>query len=167
MTKELVNDKPTLKIDLSLDPNFDRNREKIEELGRDEVVEYLPQTPTGGVTLSQKEYGSMAFFNALANKALDTENLALAGFGDIYTDPNFVDASSLNFNVGTVLRRTSNTACTESIVVSSGSIGASQINDTLPAIADVLDGVNYGANGTELTGTLTAGGGSGEYSYAF
>ena len=45
----------------SLDPNFDRNREKIEELGRDEVVEYLAMTPTGGITLAQKEYGSIAW----------------------------------------------------------------------------------------------------------
>jgi len=64
----------------TLTPSFTRNREKIKELGREAVVAYLPQTPTGGVSLSQLEYGSMAFFNAVANKSMSNTLLDLDDF---------------------------------------------------------------------------------------
>ena len=75
---------PELRVQIDraqgFDPTLTRNREKIEELGQDAVVEYLPQTPSGGITLNQKEYGSIEWFNALANLALDNDTIELTDY---------------------------------------------------------------------------------------
>jgi hypothetical protein len=70
----------------SLDPRITMNREKIEELGRDGIVDYLKQTPTVGATLAQREYGSLEFFRKLANVSDATTSLTLNNFKTSYFD---------------------------------------------------------------------------------
>jgi hypothetical protein len=81
-------------------------------------------------------------------------------------DPQFVDAPNGNFAIGANLRSKGFPSKFPNINTTSYvDIGAVQIREVLPAVEDVESGVKYGANGTELTGTLTASGG--EYSYTF
>ena len=70
----------------AIDPTVSLNREKIEELGRDGVVGYLAQTPGVGITLTQREYGSLEFFEKLANVATSTTSLTLNSFKTPYFD---------------------------------------------------------------------------------
>jgi hypothetical protein len=81
-------------------------------------------------------------------------------------DPQFVDADNGNYAIGPNLRSKGFPSKFPNIDTTSYvDIGAVQIREVLPAVEDVESGVKYGANGTELTGTLTASGG--EYSYTF
>lgn len=56
------------------------NREKIKEIGRDGAVGYRKNIPTINGTLRQLEYGSIAFWNELANKAANNTSLNLNDF---------------------------------------------------------------------------------------
>lgn len=94
------------------------------------------------------------------------EDLTLAGANDTYLDPQFIDADNGNFAIGANLRSKGFPSEFPNLNTKSYvDIGAVQIREVLPAVEDVESGVQYGANGTELTGTLTASGG--EYSYTF
>jgi hypothetical protein len=53
----------------ALDFDVATNREKIQELGRDGAVGYRKNIPSISGTLRQLEYGSIAFWNSLANKS--------------------------------------------------------------------------------------------------
>lgn len=55
------------------------NRTKIEEIGRDGIVDWKKSIPSVNLTLRQLEYGSMEFFRKLANK------------GDSVTQIDFTD----------------------------------------------------------------------------
>jgi len=58
----------------SIDKTGTINKIKVEELGRDGVVEYVDQPPSVTYRLSQHEFGSLAIFKTLANVAdSDTE----------------------------------------------------------------------------------------------
>lgn len=56
------------------------NREKIQEIGRVGTVAWRKNTPSVQVSLKQNEYGSIAFWNTLANKPAATTTLALTDF---------------------------------------------------------------------------------------
>jgi hypothetical protein len=51
----------------SIDPTVALNREKVEEIGREDVVGYLKKSPTIGYRLTQLEYGSIEFWEKLTN----------------------------------------------------------------------------------------------------
>jgi len=51
----------------SIDPTVSLNREKVEEIGREDVVGYLKKSPTVGYRLTQLEYGSIEFWEKLTN----------------------------------------------------------------------------------------------------
>jgi len=70
----------------SLDPKVSLNREKVEELGRELPVGYLKGVPTVGCSLAQKEYGSIEFFNKLANAADSALSVTLNDFSTSYFD---------------------------------------------------------------------------------
>lgn len=58
----------------SIDKTGTINKIKVEELGRDGVVEYVDQPPSVTYRLSQHEFGSLSIFKTLANVAdTDTE----------------------------------------------------------------------------------------------
>jgi hypothetical protein len=64
------NDRDPEQIDRSQDIGGDLtlNREKVYEIGRDGILGYRQQTPSFAYSMTQFEYGSMAFWYALANK---------------------------------------------------------------------------------------------------
>jgi hypothetical protein len=64
------NDRDPEQIDRSQEIGGDLtlNREKTYEIGRDGVLGYNKGIPSFAYTMRQYEYGSMAFFRALANK---------------------------------------------------------------------------------------------------
>ena len=70
----------------NLDPSADFPREKLEELGTDGLLGWVKDVSVVGCRLVQREYGSIDFYNALANKASGT-SLTLNDFaktaGDI------------------------------------------------------------------------------------
>src|SRR3972149_546926 len=49
----------------TIDPTVALNREKVEEIGRDDIVGYLKKSPTIGYRLIQLEYGSIEFWEKL------------------------------------------------------------------------------------------------------
>ena len=51
----------------SIDPTASLNREKVEEIGREDVVGYLKKSPTIGYRLTQYEYGNIEFWQKLVN----------------------------------------------------------------------------------------------------
>ena len=51
----------------AIDPTVALNREKVEEIGREEVVGYLKKSPTIGYRLTQLEYGSIELWEKLTN----------------------------------------------------------------------------------------------------
>lgn len=51
----------------SIDPTVALNREKVTEIGREEVVGYLKKSPTVGYRLTQLEYGSIEMWEKLTN----------------------------------------------------------------------------------------------------
>jgi len=53
----------------AIDPTVALNREKVEEIGREDVVGYLKKSPTIGYRLTQLEYGSLEFWAKLTNTA--------------------------------------------------------------------------------------------------
>lgn len=64
------NDRDPEQIDRSQDIGGDLtlNREKVYEIGRDGILGYRRQTPSFAYSMTQFEYGSMAFWYDLANK---------------------------------------------------------------------------------------------------
>lgn len=58
----------------------DLSRDKINELGTVGVVGYVKNIPNVPVTLRQYEYGSMEFFNQLANQALNSTSVEMTDF---------------------------------------------------------------------------------------
>jgi hypothetical protein len=76
----------------SIDPTVSLNREKVEEIGREEVVGYLKKSPTVGYRLTQLEYGSIEFWEKITNsnaKAGSGENpITLDDFKTPYFDIN-------------------------------------------------------------------------------
>jgi len=51
----------------AIDPTISLNREKVEEIGRDDIVGYLAKSPTTGYRLTQYEYGNIEFWQKLVN----------------------------------------------------------------------------------------------------
>jgi len=51
----------------AIDPTITLNREKVEEIGREDVVGYLRRSPTIGYRLTQYEYGNIEFWQKLIN----------------------------------------------------------------------------------------------------
>ncbi len=62
------------------------NREKIKEIGRDGIISWRKRIPTCRATGMQYEYGSIEFWNKLANKADDTTSLSLSDFDTSMVD---------------------------------------------------------------------------------
>ena len=56
------------------------NREKILEIGRDGIVDWRKRIPSTRVTLRQLEYGSLEFYQKLANIAPGDVDITLADF---------------------------------------------------------------------------------------
>jgi len=58
----------------------DLSRDKVNELGTVGVVGYIKNIPNVPVTLRQNEYGSMEFFNQLANQSLASTSVEMTDF---------------------------------------------------------------------------------------
>ena len=56
------------------------NRSKIEEIGRDGIVDWRALTPSISVTLKQLEYGSLEFWRKIANKGDSVSQINLTDF---------------------------------------------------------------------------------------
>jgi len=56
------------------------NRTKVKEIGRDGIVGWRSNIPTVNLSLRQLEYGSIAFWNELANKAVNNTVVDLNDF---------------------------------------------------------------------------------------
>ncbi len=56
------------------------NRTKIEEIGREGVVDWKKEIPTVTMSLRQLEYGSLEFYKKLANDVDATTNIPLTSF---------------------------------------------------------------------------------------
>lgn len=56
------------------------NRTKIEEVGRSGIVDWRVGIPSVSLTLRQLEYGSIEFWNQLANKSLSNTDINLTDF---------------------------------------------------------------------------------------
>lgn len=84
----VINDVAPVEIDRaqSLDPKGASQREKVEELGRTDVVGYVSQDPSITTSLSQREYGSFELFRKLACKSDATTDIVLDDFGNSYFD---------------------------------------------------------------------------------
>lgn len=61
-------------------------REKVYEIGRDDIVDWKQSIPDVSVSLKQMEYGSLDFYNILANKASSNTLLTLNDFKTSITD---------------------------------------------------------------------------------
>ena len=76
------------------------NRTKIEEIGREGLVDWKKTTPTVGVTLRQLEYGGFEFYQQLANVASTDVKIEAKEFktslGDIAGYETDDDASFLS-----------------------------------------------------------------------
>ena len=75
------------------------NREKIEEIGRDGVVDFRKGVPDISLTARQLEYGSLEFFKKLANKG---DSVTQVSFSDMHT-PRFDIAGYKTDNAGTFM----------------------------------------------------------------
>jgi hypothetical protein len=64
----------------SIDKTGTINKTEVDELGRDDVVDYVNQTPNVTYRMSQMEYGSLSIFNLLANKASNNTTIDLNDF---------------------------------------------------------------------------------------
>lgn len=62
------------------------NREKIKEIGRVGLVDWRKRIPTLGLTLSQLEYGSMEFWQMLANTSAADTTITEADFKETMID---------------------------------------------------------------------------------
>lgn len=58
----------------------DLSRDKVNELGTVGVVGYIKNIPSVPITLRQYEYGSMEFFNQLANQSLASTSVEMTDF---------------------------------------------------------------------------------------
>ncbi|MHA1864931.1 MAG: hypothetical protein ACTSWZ_00365 [Candidatus Heimdallarchaeaceae archaeon] len=56
------------------------NRTKIEEIGREGIVDWRKTSPEVSLTLRQLEYGSLEMYNQLANKSLSSTKVELKEF---------------------------------------------------------------------------------------
>ena len=75
----------------SLVPDITTNREKIKELGNPALVGYIKKALTVGVSLTQLEYGSIEFWQKIANVTnkggdSDVNGITLDDFGSPYFD---------------------------------------------------------------------------------
>ena len=64
----------------SMSASISLNREKVEELGREGQVCYKAGTPTVDLSVSQMEYGSLEFYQRLANTADSDTIVTLADY---------------------------------------------------------------------------------------
>ena len=64
----------------SIDKTGTINKTEVDEVGREDVVDYISQTPSVSYKLTQMEYGSIDIFNLLANKADSNTELTLNDF---------------------------------------------------------------------------------------
>jgi hypothetical protein len=76
----------------AIDPTVALNREKVEEIGREDVVGYLKKSPTIGYRLTQLEYGSIEFWEKLTNSeargGVGEDPITLEDFKTPYFDIN-------------------------------------------------------------------------------
>lgn len=70
--------------DMSATTNL--KREKVYEIGRDAIVDWKQSIPDVSVSLKQMEYGSLDFYNILANKTSANTILTLNDFKTSITD---------------------------------------------------------------------------------
>jgi hypothetical protein len=78
----------------SIDKTGTINKTKVEELGRDGVVEYVDQAPAVTYKLNQLEHGNIDYFRALANKSDAVDTIVLNDFGSSAFDMvSYVDDS--------------------------------------------------------------------------
>ena len=61
-------------------------RDKVYEIGRDDLISWKEGIPEVSMTLKQNEYGTMRFWNMLANKATSNTDLTLNDFKTSYFD---------------------------------------------------------------------------------
>jgi hypothetical protein len=64
----------------SIDPTTTLNRDKVEEIGRTDVVGYVKRSPTVTYRLTQFEYGSMEFWRKITNKSDSINTITLEDF---------------------------------------------------------------------------------------
>jgi len=62
------------------------NRTKIEEIGREGIVDWRKTSPEVTLTLRQLEYGSLEMYNQLANKSLSSTKVELSEFKNSMVD---------------------------------------------------------------------------------
>ena len=74
----------------AIDPTITLNREKVEEIGREDVVGYLRKSPTIGYRLTQNEYGNIEFWQKIVNSAtlgsVGEDEIDLSDFKTPYFD---------------------------------------------------------------------------------
>ena len=85
----------------AIDPTVSLNREKVEEIGREDVVGYLKKSPTIGYRLTQLEYGSLEFWSKLTNTAVKGESGETPITVDDFKTPYFDICAYLTDDDGT------------------------------------------------------------------
>jgi len=99
----ILGDVDSVEIDRAqaIDPTIALNREKVEEIGREEVVGYLKKSPTIGYRLTQLEYGSIEFWQKLVNSSVKGANGEDAITLDDFKTPYFDICAYLTDDDGT------------------------------------------------------------------
>lgn len=110
--------------------------------------------------LAHCKFENINFYNCTKKLVANSvESNEFLGVSCTQLDPQFVDADNGNFAIGPNLRSKGFSNKFPNLNTTSYvDIGAVQIREVLPEQSEVLAGVKYGANGTELTGTLATGG---------
>ena len=85
----------------AIDPTVSLNREKVEEIGREDVVGYLKKSPTIGYRLTQLEYGSIEFWQKLVNSSVKGKDGEDAITLDDFKTPYFDICAYLTDDDGT------------------------------------------------------------------
>lgn len=81
----------------SIDPAVALNRDKIEEIGNENVVGYVKRSPNVTYRLTQLEYGSLEFWRKITNKADAVNTITL----DDFKTPTFDIGAFLTDDDGT------------------------------------------------------------------
>ena len=81
----------------TIDPAVSLNRDKVQEIGNDDVVGYVKKTPSVTYKLTQLEYGSLEFWRKICNKADSVNTMTL----DDFKTPTFDISAFLTDDNGT------------------------------------------------------------------
>jgi len=85
----------------AIDSTISLNRDRIDEIGREDAVGYMKKSPTVGYKLTQLEYGSMEFFEKLVNSESHGESGEDAISNDDFKESYFDICAFLTDDDGT------------------------------------------------------------------